>query len=122
MPNAELLRETMDAVLAAVPAGRHEQMVWCSQNAECETAGCFAGWRAILDGYTEYREIYVEDEGIFNALVNPKTGDALVGDGIGDYARRRLGLHEIQADDLFWMFNSLEALKHKVDLLCEDPW
>lgn len=120
MSNHTTLYETLDATIAAAAIGRWNQDVWveeirASEAHLCGTAGCFAGWRAFLDGYTVLDDSY-------RVLINPITGDTLGIDGwdfddghISEHARQRLGITVEQARKLFSSENSLEDLKRIVD-------
>ena len=118
MVNAQALNETLAAIEAS--PSRHDQGVW-AEDYGCGTVGCIAGWRAILDGYTEFRNglDYVD-----GALANPVT-DALlpVADDnarawsesgqttIASYAAERFGLDQDQAEVLFCESNSLDDIR-----------
>jgi hypothetical protein len=110
MVDKELLYETLDAVIAADAVGDWDQKRWVGPSGSshphsCGTAGCFAGWRAVLDGYTWRTN---KD----NRLLNPRTGHEVY---IPDHARERLGLNGEQTFALFLYKNTLDDLKYIVD-------
>jgi hypothetical protein len=85
----------------------------------CLTAGCLAGHVAIADGYTEPE---LDGRGNVSWIRNPVTGDTLAFGGPGsvaEYAARKLGLADHQADLLFDEHNSLEDLRSLVTEFCE---
>jgi hypothetical protein len=99
---------------------------------ECRTAGCFAGWRAIKDGYVQVQHRNYNSY----TLVNPANGNGVVFDGPGrprqglhqygpdtvaEYARVELGLTDYEASELFASENDMSMLKHLVDELCTQP-
>lgn len=71
----------------------------------CGTAGCFAGWTAVLDGAV--------DDGDGRVYLN----DRVI--SVGNYARKALGLSDTQAYDLFSGGNSKEDLRRIVNKLLE---
>jgi hypothetical protein len=114
MVNKDLLRETLDAVIAADAVGDWNQQAWMysrhrAPEGSCGTAGCFAGWRAILDGYTQA-------SGVQGAAVDPINRTFV---DVMTHATKRLGLNGFQADVLFAGTNTLKDLKRIVDELCE---
>lgn len=81
---------------------------------ECGTAGCFAGWAALLNG-AELSIGY--DESGYNRAVRLPDGEL-----VEDYAARALGLGEYLEDDGEHMFdthNTLEDLAEWVSLMRE---
>jgi hypothetical protein len=123
----EAMYETLDKVLAVEPEGLWYQGDWISlvaQGGVCRTAGCFAGWRVMLDGYTELVTNYTELEaanGVIEGLRNPVTGDTIWTPYIAQEAMFRLGLTVAQSNELFAAENSLEDLKALVDKFCAAP-
>lgn len=120
--NTVALRETMDAVLAASADGLWDQVRWISPKS-CGTAACFAGHRALQDGFV----LPGFDRSDEDIVVNPRTGEELYyvlsgqaaeGHHVAEYARQRFGLTESEADWLFDSANSLDTLKEIVDDLC----
>lgn len=117
-PNVDLLRATMDAVLAHPDL--HEQKAWAVKRS-CGTAMCFAGWACVLEG------MELDALELANWLTTSITDE---GEHIGDAATRLLGLDPATADALFASDNSTIDLKHYVDEICEhglirsaqDPW
>jgi hypothetical protein len=128
MVNAQALTETLAAVEKEVERGTGlwDQSDWAQQT-PCGTAGCFAGWRAFLDGYTRLEDgpttIYPR------RLVNPRTGDSLPmydddgrpwpddGTTVARHAQQRFGLEQNQAETLFAMNNTLHDLREIVAVL-----
>jgi hypothetical protein len=108
--------ETLDQVIAVTPEGGWRQDVWITHNETCGTAGCFAGWRVMLDGYTELR---FNGENEVTALCNPDTGECVLPTQIADWATRSLGLNSQEVNRLFCSDNTLRDLKEIVDELCE---
>jgi hypothetical protein len=129
MVNAQALTETLAVVEKQVEngTGRFNQGAWAEET-PCGTAGCFAGWRAFLDGYT-----FLEEG---ERLVNRTTGESLAlwpwgedeaggedeaeceaGDTVAEHATRRFGLNRGQADSLFSGRNTLNDLRRKVAAL-----
>jgi hypothetical protein len=107
--------------------GQHVEM----PTPECRTAGCFAGWRAIKDGYVQVQRHKYNSSYI---LVNPTNADGVlleVGgrppqglygpDTVAEYARVELGLTDYEASELFASENDMSMLKHLVDELCTQP-
>lgn len=80
----------------------------------CGTAGCFAGWRAMLDGWTVVKN---QIPGLTPMMMDAD-GEVTYADEIGDYARDRLELTRDESRDLFDPDNGLAKLKHPVDALC----
>lgn len=104
----------------------------------CRTAGCFAGWRALKDGYTQVQRL----ESIRGQmLINPDTGHRLYADpgfrwlirddsrpyrrydrdSVAEHARTELELTDEEASELFAGENDMARLKHLVDKLCAQP-
>jgi hypothetical protein len=117
--NKELLRETMDAILAKPEM--HVQGAWATKT-DCGTAYCFAGWACILSG----REV---DFTLSDSL-SIETEYLIGGDYIMDTARDLLGIDHASAGVLFHATNTTSDLKHYVDEIAEhgcvrsaqDPW
>jgi hypothetical protein len=126
MTDANALNETLAAVEAEVAAGTGRFVqgtyVWATP---CGAAGCFAGWRAFQDGYTE-----VHESGEY--LVNPKTGAVLpvyaaggsafprTGTTVALYAMRRFGLDRDEAHLLFDGENTLADIREMVAALTKE--
>jgi hypothetical protein len=126
MVNAQALTETLAAVEKQVKngTGLWEQSDWAQQT-PCGTAGCFAGWRAFLDGYTRLEDDPTTID--VPRLVNPRTGDSLPmyddngwpwrGITVARHAQQRFGLEQNQAATLFAMNNTLPDLREIVAVL-----
>lgn len=119
--NKELLRETMDAILANPEL--HNQMHW-ARKTYCGTAYCFAGWVCRLSG----REV---DFTLGHADGGCRETEWLTGgDLISDTALELLGIDQASASVLFHATNTTHDLKHYVDEIAEhglirsaqDPW
>jgi hypothetical protein len=113
--NKELLRETLDAVIAADAVGDWIQQAWLISSwpvaeGSCGTAGCFAGWRAMLDGYTQVSRTFS------GTAINPTTFERIE---VRSHAVQRLGLTDRQSVRLFAASNTLADLKDIVDDICE---
>lgn len=113
--NRDAMYETLDKVLEVAPQGGWNQGLWIMHDETCGTVGCFAGWRVVLDGYTDIR--YNLDDEIM-ALRNPDTGECVWPNQIAGWAARSLDLNARQAAKLFYSENTLEDLKRIVDELC----
>lgn len=107
-----LLRETLDQVIAADVVGLWDQESWFRET-ECGTAGCFAGWRFMLDG----GEKASRQPGIGGGFGRLPRVLPLI--SVPDWARARLGLTDEEADELFSPMNKLSELKRIVDDLCD---
>jgi hypothetical protein len=123
-PDVPALLETLDAVTKAAMAGLWDQAEWVFDTDEdrtityegrtfCGTGGCFAGWRALLDG----AQMTQDDEG-YMAIEFPN-GQMVPGSQIGQWARQRLGLSVDQAGTLFEAGNSLADLRGGVIAIIE---
>lgn len=112
-PNVDLLRQTMDEILAHPE--QHNQSRWAIQT-DCGTAYCFAGWACKLSGL---------EADFANSNSYPWEAAAgishLLSDGtvIAHEAARLLGLNEETADTLFAACNTTADLKHYVDEIAE---
>jgi hypothetical protein len=107
-PNVDLLRATMDEILARPE--KHNQGAWASQTT-CGTAYCFAGQACHLSGL-EADQSDLETAGFTSFL----EGDA----GLIEFvAVSLLGLDYASAQVLFAEDNSTADLKHYVDEICE---
>lgn len=104
--------------LAAI-AGIHEvwhQGEWFRTSSDpdtCGTAGCFAGWTALLSGARPFNHMFVE-------LPNVPGQDELPTEKIALYAQRILGLTWREAEILFAAFNTREDLNRYVRNLLND--
>ena len=119
MPDADLLYETLDAVIEADTGNRWIQGEWITPLARdgsitevvsdwCGTAGCFAGHRAFLDG-----AVPIVAHGVVSrSRVLLPDGQIT---GVEVYAEDRLRLTNTQSLRLFAGSNSLEDLKQIVD-------
>jgi hypothetical protein len=107
MADNALLYETLEATKVAAAEDRHVQEVYYSyadrKGHSCQTAGCFAGQRAFLDGYRLGLSYTLE-----------RNGETLSDSAVGDYAARRLGLTAFQATVLFDPYNTIEQLEDLV--------
>lgn len=81
-------------------------------DAWCNTAGCFAGWRAFRD---QCRVLRHTDYG--SVVIQTTSGEARV----SEYAQGRFELSRMERLDLFAPGNSLADLKDRVDDLCGQP-
>lgn len=119
MADAGLLYETLDHVIAMDAIGLWQQDYWLTAvdedgdrtepTNECRTAGCLAGWRAMLDGAKPLWDSYVEGR---SHLVRLPEGEPVT---VENHAKERLGLTSDQASALFNEHNSLADLKRIVD-------
>lgn len=103
----------------AASAGIHEvwhQGEWFRTSSDpdtCGTAGCFAGWAALLSGARPFNHMFVEPP-------NVPGQDELPTEKIDLYARQVLGLTFQQADILFAAYNTRADLNKYVDNLLND--
>jgi hypothetical protein len=117
-PNVDLLRRTMDAVLAHPEL--HNQGFWAIRR-DCGTVMCFAGWVCALEGLSMNVEDLDADR-VTSSLDN--------GEQIDTTAASLLGVDWRSAMELFHADNSTADLKHYVDEIAEhgmiraaqDPW
>lgn len=122
MVNAQLLSETMDAVIAADQDGTWNQATWYDpirddQGNFCGTAGCFAGHRAFLDGYKlVWRDNWHRLPGYYE-IENTVQDCILNFASIPSYVQNRLELTDHQAEVLFSENNTLDELKEMVNAL-----
>lgn len=130
MPNVELLRETLDHVIAMDAEHAWNQHVWLARRGgplayevpegnTCGTAACFAGWRAVLDEKEGLCEIPKRAMDIVVVQIETPQGPREVSLDIAEYAQQRLGLDDEEAEELFNSENSLRTLKDLVDRFCE---
>lgn len=114
--NRELLRETMDYILAHPE--HHKQTAWAFRPApDCETSYCFAGAACILSGY-EFD--FAQADSLPGYIGGGEvTWFLTTGERIRDAARHRLGLDDVTAAWLFAANNDLAELKGYVDEICE---
>lgn len=129
-PDIVALLETMEVVTQAAQADVWKQGTWIAFGPEhtgslewqgetfCGTAGCFAGWRAILDG----AKPRVAVDGYQTNLSHPYLDFVVFPDGsrvrvgdIGVWARKRFGITDDQAEELFSGRNKMEDLERIVD-------
>jgi hypothetical protein len=107
MADNALLYETLEATKVAAAEDRHVQELYYAyadrKGHACQTAGCFAGQRAFLDGYRLGPSYTLE-----------RDGETLSDSAVGDYARRRLGLTDFQATVLFDPYNTIADLQEVV--------
>lgn len=85
---------------------------------DCGTAGCFAGWRVLKDGY---QVDFVGYNNTFVKIENPDTGKTLQIHQIAVYAAKLFELDDDEQFALFHADNTIEDLKEMVDALCESP-
>lgn len=126
MANAAELYEAMDLVIEKNAEGTHIQEVWVTAEGSydqglfnnCGTAGCLAGWKVMMDGFTEpIFANYGPNTRYVVALRNPETGVYVRSTDIAEYAANAFGIDDDLADLLFHQDNTLEQLKHYVDLI-----
>jgi len=115
MVNRTAMYETLDKVIEVAPSGAWRQDVWVMHSSLCGTAGCFAGWRVILDGFSE---LVLDESGEVDALRNPQTGQHVYLSMLPAQAATSLDLWLADARELFSSDNTLEDLKELVDRLC----
>lgn len=122
-PDVYALVETLEVVNQAAKVGLWEQETWINSDpiaggamewqgrTFCGTAGCFAGWRAMLDGaevaYVE--DANVEEDCYNESLVFPD-GLKVHSCGVGAWAQERFGITIGQAQELFDANNTLADL------------
>ena len=122
-PDLFALVETLEVVTRAAKVGLWEQETWINSDpiiggavewqgkTFCGTAGCFAGWRAMLDGgevlYVE--DAHIEEDFLNESLIFPD-GSKVPACAVGAWAQSRLGLTDSQAHDLFDADNTLADL------------
>lgn len=89
--NEELLRAVADYI--EEDPKRHTQSCWVNENWDCGTTGCIAGNALLLSGYkyTARTNNWLTPNGVF----------ADVDDNTFEYAKRELGLTEVDAQVLF---------------------
>jgi hypothetical protein len=123
--NKELLRETMDAILAHPE--KHDQSNWATET-DCGTAYCFAGWVCHLSGLQfDFAAGFERDTG---DGIERTTGFLDGGFCVETEARDLLGLDYATGACLFEPDNTTADLKHFVDEIAEhgliraaqDPW
>lgn len=124
MANMKLLREVMDTILAK--PDEWDQGSWAvikpeAEGGACRTAYCVAGWACVLSG----EQLRYEEAPISYIPRIPMARGYLYADytedgvDIGERAQFHLDLDEITADILFDGDNSLETIKHYVDVIGE---
>jgi len=112
-------------VIAADAEGRWNQQQWVTgyntAGQSCGTAGCFAGWRCFLDGFTEVDQMGISVSDKTGFVLQPtdySRADFLDPRTIPGHAAEVLGLDRDQAMILFEASNTLEDLKGIVDAIC----
>lgn len=80
----------------------HRQHMWVSP---CGTAGCFAGWTALLNGWGAHA--------IHGHVFNPATGQVAHASSV---ARRILGLSEREALFMFHATNTIDDLERLAEI------
>lgn len=125
MPNAPLLRGTMNHILTH--PDEHNQLGWILE-ADCGTTRCFAGTALHLAKQDTNLEWYDLVSGTFGSEVlfmngGGREATGFVGGGsIRDAAIELLGLTPRQAHELFRTNATIEELQATVDQLCaEEP-
>ncbi len=126
-PDVVALLETLEVVQRAIKVGLWEQAAWINpepiasgklewQGKEfCGTAGCFAGWRAMLDGgMVLHRDDLEVVDGYTNAILEFPDGTQIPACSVGSWARDRLGLTIPQAEALFAGDHDLSDLEELV--------
>lgn len=121
-PDLYALVETLEVVNMASRAGLWDQTTWINSDpivrgeldwqgrTFCGTAGCFAGWRAILDGGdVVFGDVNLDDDFRNESLIFPD-GKKIHSSGVGRWAQERFGLTEAQARELFSAENTLGDL------------
>jgi hypothetical protein len=108
MADVTKLFETLDAILAHPEM--HDQRNWATQT-ECGTTYCFAGWRAVLDGYTEMDWVGWR-ENVAGYARKPDTERWV---DIPNHAARSLDLTPNQVEALFYFSGTLADVKDTVD-------
>lgn len=125
-PDVVALVETMEVVTKASKIGLWNQGTWLSFGSDhvgalewqnhsfCGTAGCFAGWRAILDGAALRRTTGNDPSHPYLDYVQfPDGSRSRVGD-IGIWASKRFGITDEQGEALFSGRNNLKDLERIV--------
>lgn len=115
-PDREALRETLEACMTAEALGLHCQDVWV-----CGARACFAGRRALLDGGIvngDHTEIILPD-----GRRLPLYGYAGQSDWDQEkewerWGARRFKITRLEARSLFHADNTMQDLKHRVDVIC----
>ncbi|WP_280455453.1 hypothetical protein [Nocardia brasiliensis] len=93
---------------------QHDQTIFYRDDAgSCGTAGCIAGWTAVLDGA---RPIFAELGSCLAFEVSTPGGDRL----IAEYARKALGLTADEARRLFTPNQTDSSARDYLDELIED--
>lgn len=112
--NRDLAIQVRDAI-ELDPTG-HDQERWATQT-ECGTTMCIAGWACVKAGYTLDWESNYEGD----VWANTVTEDDGQRRGIGLKAIELLGLHDNDADDLFWADNedAKKLLNYMIDETAE---
>ena len=118
----QALRDNMKLVNEADAYGLLEQDTWFTDTERdqaslpdkpmwhCGTAACFAGWKALADGFTN---VSIDGYG-YMTLAHPD-GRSLKPREIAAYARTALGLTYDQAQTLFRGDNSIYRLRELVE-------
>lgn len=106
--NQPLLRETMDTILAKPEAHNQE---FYARRTECGTAYCFAGTALVLSG---------EDFAFSSNHYGEVSWDLASGKPLFITACMILGIRPDDAMTLFHGDNTVEDLKHMVDVLCTE--
>jgi hypothetical protein len=111
--NKDLLRETLAYI--EVHPEEWDQRQWI-----CGTSACFAGRACLLSGAQPCdwggKVVQPNDEEE-TGLVVAQDSDSTRAIGVGEMARRLLGLTDDQADRLFHLDNDLEDLRYLVGKL-----
>ena len=118
----QALRDNMKLVNEADAYGLLMQDVWFTDTQRdqtslpdkpmwhCGTAACFAGWKALSDGFVDLRI----DGRDYMTLAHPD-GRSLQTSEISEYARIAFGLTDAQAQTLFRWSNSIYRLRELVE-------
>ena len=112
--NVTLLRSVMDEILANPE--KHDQHYWASMREDsCETAYCFAGLTCTLQGQqVSWKDGYLGGRGVLQTYILQN------GEEIDRTAQDMLGLDDRSANILFHEDNTIEDLKHLVDVLADE--
>jgi hypothetical protein len=140
MADIELMRKVLDAVWVAGERWQQDTWAqpvqWVEQPEDgiypaCGTAGCFAGWLAILDGFDRYdatNEALVNSQGErlrlwhFGNAYPTSEGEWPAGvQTVATYAAERFGLSFQDAELLCGASNSLTQLEDIIDKLEAEP-